>query len=85
MVPSCDLLEDRHIDDITINPLTPMSDQEKDFSLQYPYNIKQTSYENKEKYQLEDNKLIQYQILHTNITRTLWQTIMRITNEILGV
>ena len=56
MVPSCDLLEGRHIDDITINPLTPMSDQEKIS----PYNIKQTSYENKEKYQLEDNKLIQY-------------------------
>ena len=51
-----DLLEGRHIDDITINPLTPMSDQEKIS----PYNIKQTSYENKEKYQLEDNKLIQY-------------------------
>ena len=34
--------------------LTPMSDQEKYFSLQYLYNIKQTSYENKEKYQLGD-------------------------------
>ena len=28
---------------------------------------------------------MQYQILHANITRTVWQTIRRITNEILGV
>ena len=35
LVPSCDLLEDRHIDDITINPLTPMSDQDRIS----PYNI----------------------------------------------
>ena len=31
-----------------INPLSPMSDQDN-FSLQYQYNIKQTSDENKEK------------------------------------
>ena len=30
-------------------------------------------------------KLIQYQILHANITRTVWQTVRRINNEILGV
>ncbi|RMX36683.1 hypothetical protein pdam_00023830, partial [Pocillopora damicornis] len=41
--------------------------------------------ENKEKYQLGDYKLIQYQILQTNITRTVWQTVRRITNVILGV
>ena len=41
--------------------------------------------ENKEKYQLEYYKLIQYQILQTNTTRTVWQTVRRITNEILGV
>ena len=29
--------------------------------------------------------MIQYQILQTNITRTIWQTVRRITNEILGV
>ena len=34
----------------------------KNFSLQYQYNIKQTSDENREKYQLGDYKLIQYQI-----------------------
>ena len=28
---------------------------------------------------------MQYQILQTNITRIVWQTIRRITNEILGV
>ena len=41
--------------------------------------------ENEEKYQLGNYKLIQYQILQTNITRTLWQTVKRITHEILGV
>ena len=41
--------------------------------------------ENKEKYQLEYYKFIQYQILQTNTTRTVWQTVRRITNEILGV
>ena len=34
--------------------------------------MKQTSKENKEKYQLGDCKLIQHQILQTNITRTVW-------------
>ena len=29
--------------------------------------------------------MIQYQILKTNIARTVWQTVRRITNEILGV
>ena len=33
------------------------------FSLQYQYKIKLKSDENKEKYQLEDPQLIQYQIL----------------------
>ena len=44
-----------------------------------------TSDENKEKYQLPDYELIQYQILKTNIVRILWQTVKRITNEISGV
>ena len=44
-----------------------------------------TSDENKEKYQLGHYKLIQSQILQTYITRTEWQTVRRITNEILGV
>ena len=41
--------------------------------------------ENKEKYQLGDYKLIAYQISQTNITRTVLETVRRITNEILGV
>ena len=53
--------------------------------LQYQYNIKQTRGENKEKYQLGDHKLIQYQILQTTIIRTVWETVRRITNEILVV
>ena len=54
------------------------------FSLHYQYNIQQNSDKNKEKYQLGD-KLIQYQILQTNIIRTVWQTVRRIANVILGV
>ena len=53
--------------------------------LQYQFNIKQTRGENKEKYQLGDHKLIQYQILQTTIIRTVWETVRRITNEILVV
>ena len=45
----------------------------------------QTSDENKEKSYLGDYRLIQYQILQTNIRRTIWQTVRRINNEILGV
>ena len=29
--------------------------------------------------------MIQYQILQTNITRTVWEIVRRIANEILGV
>ena len=56
----------------------------QNFFLQYQYNIKQKSDENIEKYQLGDYKLIQYQILQTDMTRTVWKTERRITNEILG-
>ena len=49
------------------------------------YNTMQTSDENKEKYQLWDYCLIQYQILQTNITRIVWQIVRRITNDILRV
>ena len=41
---------------VFLNPLTPMSNRIKIS----PYNINQISDENKEKYQFEDNKLIQY-------------------------
>ena len=54
-------------------------------SIQYQYNINQTSDENREKYQLGDYEWIQNQILQTNSTRTVWQTVRRVANEILGV
>ena len=58
-----------------------MSDQEN-FSLQYQYNINQISDENKEKHQFGANKLIQYQILWTNIIRIVLWVVRRITNLI---
>ena len=54
-----------------------------------PYNIITKSsrrlIRKKNKNQLGNYKLIQYQILQTNITRTIRQTVRGITNEILGV
>ena len=47
--------------------------------------MKQTSNEDKEKYQLGDSWLIQSQILQPNITLIVWQTVRRITDEILTV
>ena len=58
-----------------------MSDQDN-FSLQYQYNIKQISDENKEKYQFGDNQLIQHSILWTNIITVAWLTVKRIKNLI---
>ena len=40
---------------MNVNLLTPMSDQEKNFSLQHQYNINQISDEEKDKYQFGDN------------------------------
>ena len=51
----------------------------ENFSLQYRYNIKHRSDENKVKYQLRDYKLLQYQILQIDIIRTVRQTVRRIT------
>ena len=65
-----------------INLLTPTSDQDRIS----PYNINTISNRQvmriKKKYQLEDYKLIQYQILKTNMIRIVSQTVRRITNEI---
>ena len=51
--------------------------------------ILQKEYKNKnfikEKYQLGNYCLIQFQILQTNITLIVRQTVRKITNEILGV
>ena len=57
----------------------------QNFSLQYQYNIRGTSDENKEKYQLRGYELIQCQILWTSTIRISWQKVWRITNEILWV
>ena len=71
--------------DSCFNPLTLMSDQDRIS----PYNINTISSRQvmriKKNINLGDYKLIQYQILQTNITRTVCQTVRRITNEILGV
>ena len=68
-----------------LNPLNPMSDQERIS----PHNISTISSRQvmrmKKNINLGDYKLIQYQILQTNIIKTVWQTVKRITNEILGV
>ena len=62
-----------------------MSDQDRIS----PYNISTISSRQvmriKKDIDYGDYKLIQYQILQTNITRTVWQTLRRITNETLGV
>ena len=64
-----------------VNPLTPMSDQDRIS----PYNINTTSStqvkRKKEKYEL----WIQYQTLQPNIIISVWQTLRRITSEILGM
>ena len=39
----------------------------------------------KKETKLGDYKLMQYQILQTNIIRIVWQTVRRIIREILGV
>ena len=53
-----------------------------------PYNIDTISSKQvmriKKKYQLQDYKLIQYQILQTNIIRTVWQKEGRISSWDLG-
>ena len=61
-----------------------MSDQDRIS----PYNINTESsgqVKRIKKTQLENYKLIQYQILQIEIMSILWQTKGRITNEILGV
>ena len=67
-------------------PFNAMSDQDRIS----PYNIntissRQVMRIKKNIMQLEDHKLIQYQILQTNITRLVWQTVRGIAKEILGV
>ena len=69
---------------ILLNPSNPMSDQDRIF----PHNISTLSIRLLKsiikKYQVGDYKLIQHKILRTKIMRITWQTVHRITNEILG-
>ena len=68
-----------------ISPLTSVSDQNRTS----PYNINTESSRQvgriKKKTKLRDYKLIRYQILQIEIMSILWQTVGKITNEILGV
>ena len=70
----------------SFNPLTPMGDQDRIS----PYNINALSI--RQVMRIKRNKiclrifwLIQYQILRTSIIRIVWQTVRRITDEILGI
>ena len=56
-----------------------------EFLLTISISIKQTSDENKEEYKSRDNSLIQDKIMRTNIIRIVWQTVRRISSEILRV
>ena len=70
-----------------VNPSLTHTWPWQNFSLQYQYNIKGKSDERKAKKSIfwEDYQLIQYQIIQSNIMmRIAWQTVRRITNEILG-
>ena len=68
-----------------LNPLTPINDQYRIS----PYNINTILSRNVTriwwKYKVRDYSLIQNQILRINIIRVTWQTVRRITNEILGM
>ena len=68
-----------------LNPLTPIDDQYRIS----PYNINTILGRNVTriwwKYKVGDYSLIQNQILRINIIRVTWQTVRRITNEILGM
>ena len=67
-----------------INPLTPLNDQERIS----PYNISTISSRQEMRIKSSINRGLLVNSLPNfpiNITRTIWQTAMRITNEILGV
>ena len=67
-----------------MNLLTPLNDQERI----YPYNISAISSRQVMRIKSSINKGLLVNSLPNfpiNITRTIWQTAMRITNEILGV
>ena len=67
------------------NPFNSHEWLRQNFSLQYQYFAKQTSNEYKENIKQGIFVLIQKKIFQTNIIRIVWQTVRRITYEILGV
>ena len=69
---------------LRFNPLSLMSDQDR-ISPNNINTIPSIQVMRITKNINKGNKLIQYQILQNNITRTVWQTVRRITNEILRV
>ena len=83
----CTLLQNLTFEfwEIVLNPLPPISDQDRISLYINQYNIKQTSDENKEKYQVGDYRFIQYQILQNYKIWTVRKTVRRITDEILQV
>ena len=67
-------------------PFTSHEWPRQNFSLPYQYNINQIGDENKEKYKTEDFLPGPVpQTLRTSIIRIVWQTVKRITYEILGI
>lgn len=69
----------------TPNPLTPTCKPRQNFSLQFRCNIKQTSCENKEIYQLLDKQLIKYQISELTSKDLYGRQWGEFSTEILGV
>ena len=70
---------------LSFQPLNSQDLPRQNFFLQYQYNIKKASGENKGKYLLGDDWLIQCQILRTVTIRIVWRTVRRIINEIFEV
>ena len=69
----------------TINRLT-LGTNQREFLLTISIQYQTDKWQEERKISIiEDYQLIQYQILRTNITRMVWQTVRRITYEILGM
>ena len=84
-IKQADLSHESPLSSHFLNPLTPMSDQDRIS----PYYIYTTSFRQVVRIKNINHslnyQLIRYQILQTNTMRIIWQTVRGITNEILGV
>ena len=72
---------------IVSNMWLPVLDSHRprhDFSLKYKYNSRQIIKKIR-KYQVGNYYLMEYPVLKTNIILTVWQTVRRMTDKILGV